>query len=153
MTVPQDLERYFNDVRDTILLQDFYKLSSEFLIELALFDCKTVTCTVSSSPFLRGVILVARREKQALSALKKLKKFDIAAERLRKNKDWIVSVVEVWMAIRPKELPADKTNTSSGGFRDNHGTGHRAAAANIWKHQDARDEFQLESPSTHGNDM
>ncbi|KAF5709877.1 hypothetical protein FGLOB1_5759 [Fusarium globosum] len=84
-----------------IPMRDFDQLSSEFLIQLALFDCETVTRTAAQFP--PSVIDVARREKAALSSLKNSKdkkRIKVAGELLRENHDWIVSVFNVWMAIR-----------------------------------------------------
>lgn len=52
-------------------------------LQLALFDCETVTLTAASSGFPIGVIEVARQEKKALKELKKLKRFDAAAQLIR----------------------------------------------------------------------
>ncbi|KAF5535548.1 hypothetical protein FMEXI_10815 [Fusarium mexicanum] len=100
----KDLGKHSRKAISSIRMQDFHQLSSEFLIDLALFDCKTVTCTAAYSRFPAGVIQVARQEKSALSTLKKMKKEkkeerEKAAELLRQNPAWIVSVFEVWMAI------------------------------------------------------
>ncbi|PNP59299.1 hypothetical protein FNYG_14953 [Fusarium nygamai] len=92
------LEEHYRAATKHIPMQDFDQLSSEFLIQLALFDCETVTRTAAQFP--AGVKSVARREKGALSALKKMKKFEAAAARIRPNRAWIVSVFNVWMAIR-----------------------------------------------------
>ncbi|KAF5704085.1 ankyrin repeat domain-containing protein [Fusarium globosum] len=90
MDPSEDLDLYFNEVQDLIRLRDFHKLSSKFLVELALFDCATVTRTVTSSGFPRGVIEVARQEKKELKKRKKRKRFDAAAQRIRQNEAWIV---------------------------------------------------------------
>ncbi|PCD21332.1 hypothetical protein AU210_016298 [Fusarium oxysporum f. sp. radicis-cucumerinum] len=97
----KNLDQYHGIVTKDIPMQDFDQLSSDLLIKLALFDCETVTRTAAQFP--PGVISVARREKTALSSLKKSKdkeKIDAAGEIIRENHAWIVSVFNVWMAIR-----------------------------------------------------
>ncbi|RYC78782.1 hypothetical protein BFJ63_vAg18345 [Fusarium oxysporum f. sp. narcissi] len=51
-----------------IPMQDFDQLSNEFLIQLAIFSCETVTRTAAQSEFSVWVIPVARREKRVLYA-------------------------------------------------------------------------------------
>ncbi|TVY60481.1 hypothetical protein Focb16_v003238 [Fusarium oxysporum f. sp. cubense] len=51
--------------RKSICMQEYDKLNSRFLIQLALFDCDIVTCTAKQNGFPPGVIQVARRENAA----------------------------------------------------------------------------------------
>ena len=87
-------------------MQEYNKLNSRFLIQLALFDCNIITCTAKQNGFPPGVIQVARREKKALYKvlyeLKRLteKKREEAIQLIRQNQAWIMSLIDVWMAIR-----------------------------------------------------
>ncbi|RBA11766.1 hypothetical protein FPRO05_14248 [Fusarium proliferatum] len=97
----EPLEEHYGAATRFIPMQDFHELSSKFLIQLALFDCETVTLTAASSRFPRGVILAARREKKALKELLESEEAirEATGQLIRGNEAWIVSVFEVWMAI------------------------------------------------------